>query len=55
MSAPRWEPDPAEIAAWVEASCSSQEIPAKVTDATTLDDLAHLLKCAEHEDFTSRA
>ena len=44
MSAPRWEPDPGEIAAWVEESCAAQELPAKVTDATVLEDAAHLLR-----------
>lgn len=43
MSAPRWEPDPAEIAALVEASCRAQGIPVRVEDPATLEEVALLL------------
>jgi hypothetical protein len=39
-----WEPDPAEVAAWVEASCSAQELAAKITDPEVLEEAAHLLR-----------
>jgi hypothetical protein len=44
MSTRRWEPDPAEVAVWVEASCAAQELAAKITDPGVLDEAAHLLR-----------
>ena len=43
MNAPRWEPDPDEIAALVEASCRAQGLPVKVDDPTVLEEVALLL------------
>ena len=43
MNAPRWEPDPEEIAAIVEASCRAQGIPVKVDDPSVLEEAALLL------------
>jgi hypothetical protein len=49
MSTRRWEPDPAEVAVWVEASCAAQELDAKITEPAVLDEAAHLLRDRDDE------